>query len=439
MNKMLFALFIPLLAATAAHADSVDDFVRAQMESKHIPGVAIAVVKDGKAVKVRGYGVSNLELQTPVTPDTVFRIGSVSKQMLATGIMVLIKDGKLALNDAAVKFLDGAPASWNDITIRHLLTHTSGLGREGPAYDFLKVQSDADVIKSAYAMPLLFKPGERQQYSNLGYFVLAEIIAKVSGSPWPTFMQERVFAPLGMTATGIVDAAPVIPHRASGYVHRNGEYRNAATILALRPSGAFVSSMTDMLKWNAALDRAGLLPQETLEEMWKEVVLSDGSTRPYGFGFQIEKLGSSRAITHGGSLNGFRSWYLRIPDDRLSVIVLTNNEIAPTDAIAAGIASRYIKDLFPRYKEAKLKSVELEAFAGSYKLQSGSVATLRREGKALQLQSPGGMQFDLLPSSATQFFSPDDPRMRVEFEPNAIGTKFSFIMNGNVQMTGTKQ
>jgi CubicO group peptidase (beta-lactamase class C family) len=252
-------------------------------------------------------------------------------------------------------------------------------------------------------------------------------------------MQERVFAPLGMTATGIVDATPVIPHRANGYVYREGEYRNAAMILALRPSGAFVSSMVDMLKWNSALDHAGLLPQEMLDVMWRKVTLNDGGTRPYGFGFQIEKLGSHRAITHGGSLNGFRSWYLRLPDDRLSIVVLTNNEIAPTDAIAAGIASRYIKDLFPRYKETKLTSVELDAFAGSYKLQSGSVATLRREGKGLQLQAPGGMQFDLLPSSATQFFSPDDPRMQVEFERIESGARFSLIMNGNVQVTGTKQ
>jgi len=439
-NTAILTLVVLWIAGVPnASADAVDDFVRTQMESKHIPGVAIAVVQNGKPIKVRGYGVANLENDTPVTADTVFRIGSVSKQMIATGIMLLVGDGKLSLDDPAVKFLDSPPASWNDITIRHLLTHTSGLVREGAGYSPVKVQSDTELIKSAYASPLVFKNGEKWQYSNLGYFILAEIIAKTAGKSWPLFMKERVFAPLTMNATGIVDNTPIVPHRADGYVYRSGQYQNAAPLIALRPSGAFMSSLNDMLKWNAALDTATVLPQTMLDQMWTAVVLNDGKTHPYGFGFQVEKLGTHRAISHGGSLNGFRSWYLRLPDDNLNVIVLTNNEIAPTDSIAAGIAARYIKDLYPTRKIAKLETAELDVLVGTYRLQSGGQATVTRAAASLQLGLSGGMSFNLLPNSPTLFTSPDDPRIHVEFDRADSGTRLTIFLNGAVQGKGTRQ
>ena len=138
-----------------------------------------------------------MEHGIPARPDTVYKIGSVSKQFIATGIMLLVQDGKVAVDDKVSKYLEGTPSTWQAITLRHLLTHTSGLVREGPGFDPYKVQPDIDVIKTAYPLPLQFKPGDKYEYSNLGYFVLAEIIHKVSGKPWGDFLTERVFAPLG--------------------------------------------------------------------------------------------------------------------------------------------------------------------------------------------------------------------------------------------------
>ena len=412
-SRVLAITLLALVSSASALADAVDDFVRAQMKSAHIPGVAIAVIKDGRPVKVRGYGFSNIELETPVTPDSVFSIGSLSKQIIAVATLKLIEEGRLSLDDRAVKVLENAPAGWNGITVRHLLTHTSGLVNESPGFNRLRPQSDADVIKSAYDVPLVFPTGEKYQYSNLGYFVLAEIVAKVSGQSWPVFVQECIFSPLGMTASGIVDAALVVPHRVNGYVYRNGQYQNAPALLALRPSGALRSSLNDMLKWDAALTNATILPQQMLDAMWTPAVLRDGSRYPYGFGFQIESYGSHRAISHGGSLNGFRNAYLRLPDDKVSILVLTNSDNASPNTIAAHIAAEYVKDLFPRREFARLSAKELDQLTGSYRLEASRVV-VTRSGQGLVLNA--GIDVFLLPSSPRVFFSPDDPRVHFEFD-----------------------
>jgi D-alanyl-D-alanine carboxypeptidase len=184
----LFALVLLFVATGAARADNVDDYVKAEMKRQHIPGVSVAVIKDGKVIKAEGYGLANVELNVPAKPETVYKIGSVSKQFIAAGVLLLVQDGKLSLDDKISKFLEGTPDTWREITVRHLLTHTSGIVREAPGFDPLKIQDDADVIKTAYHLPLRFAPGEKWEYCNVGYFSLAEIIRKVSGKPWSDYL-----------------------------------------------------------------------------------------------------------------------------------------------------------------------------------------------------------------------------------------------------------
>ena len=162
----LFAFALLLTLSAAVRADQIDDYVKAQMERQHIPGTSLVVIKDQKVVKLEGYGFANVELNAPARPDTVYKIGSVSKQFIASGIMLLVQDGKISLDDNVSKFLEGTPDTWKPITIRHLLTHTSGIIREAPGFDPLKVQNDADVIKTAYSLPLRFAPGEKYEYCN---------------------------------------------------------------------------------------------------------------------------------------------------------------------------------------------------------------------------------------------------------------------------------
>ncbi|MBC7898377.1 MAG: beta-lactamase family protein [Cytophagaceae bacterium] len=349
MHSFLAGLSLALAQATQAPPatrppstpDSVDAFVAAAMERMHIPGVSLAVVRGGKVVKAKGYGFADVERSEQVTPETVFKIGSVSKQFLATGIMLLAQDGKLSVDDPISKHLAGTPESWRGITLRHFLTHTSGVQREGPAFTPIRVQPDSVVVQSAYPQPLQFPTGSKYQYCNVCYFALADIIARVSGTPWDAFFAKRVFAPQGMMATRTTTTDPV-PRSAKGYVWRNGSYTVAPPYTALRPSGAFLSTALDLAKWDAALYRDDVLTRASREAMWTPVRLVDGRTHGYGFGWELDSLDGHRTVSHGGSLPGFRAEMTRFPDDSLTVIVLTNADGASPAIIADGVARAYL-------------------------------------------------------------------------------------------------
>lgn len=342
-RQTFLLLFLLLTAVIAGRADEVDDYVKTAMDKQHVPGVAIAVVKNGKVVKTQGYGFANLELGTAVKPDTVFKIASVSKQFLATGIMILVQDGKVNLDDPVSKFLDGTPETWKGITVRHLLTHTSGIVREAPGFDPLKIQSDVDVIKTAFPLPLRFPTGDKWEYCNVGYFTLAEIIHKVSGQPWEAFLNDRVFKPLAMNATRTTTTTAIVANRADGYDWNNNQMENATNYLALRPSGAFISTVLDLAKWDAALYGDQILKKSSREAMWSPVKLNSGTTHPYGFGWELGKVGERRIVRHGGSLPGFRADYTRFLDDQLSIIVLTNGDDAMPAMLSVEIAKFYLQ------------------------------------------------------------------------------------------------
>jgi len=340
----VFALTAPLQAQPrqAATADTVDRYVTAELARQHVPGMSLAVVRAGKVIKAKGYGKADLENGIAVTPETVFKIGSVSKQFLAAGIMLLVQDGKIGLEDPVSKYFSGTPEAWQGITVRNFLTHTSGVIREGPAFDPLKVQPDSIVIKSAFDKPLEFPVGSKFLYCNTCYFTLAEIIARVSGKSWGEFMAERVFAPTGMQATRTTTTTDLVPHRARGYAWRDSSYTNAFEFLALRPSGAFLSTVLDLAKWDAALYRDLPLTKASRREMWTPFKLTGGQPSNYGFGWQLDTLDGHWNVHHGGALPGFRSEISRFPDDSLTVIVLTNADGARPDRIAMDIAKLYL-------------------------------------------------------------------------------------------------
>ena len=421
-----FAFVLLLLTVVAARADKVDDYVKAQMDRQHVPGVSILVVKDRKIIKSQGYGFANVELNVPATPDTVYKIGSVSKQFIAAGIMLLVQDGKLSIDDNISKFLDATPETWKPITIRHLLTHTSGIVREAPGFDPLKIQKDAEVIKTAYSMPLRFAPGEKYEYCNVGYFTLAEIISKVSGKPWPDFLAERVFAPLGMNSTRTTNMTDLVPNRANGYLWRNGKFQNASIYFAVRPSGAFLSTVSDLAKWEAALEDGTLLKRPTLDQMWTPVKLNDGKTYPYGFGWELSALRNHKQINHGGSLPGFRAQLSRFVDDKVTVVVLTNGDNANAAGIAHGVANLYIPDLLPEHKLARVDPKILDSYVGRYQANPQTTVSITRESDTLILQQ-GDEKFTFFPKSETDFFNPNSPRRTIAFVKDAAGQAYLVV------------
>ncbi|HEU4510109.1 MAG TPA: serine hydrolase domain-containing protein [Pyrinomonadaceae bacterium] len=417
-----FALVLLLLALpVAVQADKVDDYVKAQMERQHVPGVSLVVIKDDKIIKSVGYGLANVELNVPATPDTVYKIGSVSKQFIATGIMLLVQDGKITLDDPVSKFLEGTPDTWKPITVRHLLTHTSGIVREAPGFDPFKIQNDADVIKTAYPLPLRFTPGEKYEYCNVGYFTLAEIIHKVSGKPWGDFLTERVFAPLGMNSTRTTNMTDLVPNRANGYAWRNGKLQNAAIYFALRPSGAFLSTVTDLAKWDAALNAGTILKKTTLEQMWTPVKLTNGSTSAYGFGWVLEPIRGHKQVNHGGSLPGFRAQYTRFVDHKISIAVLTNGDNANAEAIAIGVANFYIPGLIPERVVAKVDPKVFDGYTGVYQGEQSATLSVTRDADKLMIQQGTGEKRELSPESETVFFVKDAPRSTYSFIKDAGG------------------
>jgi CubicO group peptidase (beta-lactamase class C family) len=329
-------------SARPAARDTVDRYVAAEMERAHIPGVALAVLRGGRPVKIAAYGFADLEHRVPVTPSTVFKVGSVSKQFIATGIVLLQQQGRLGFDDPIAKHFAGTPATWSGVTLRHLLTHTSGILREGPAFDPLRVQPDSVVIRSAFAAPLEFATGSKYQYCNVCYFTLAEVMARLSGKPWTDYLAERVFRPLGMTSTRATTTTAIVPHRARGYTWRDGGYVNAPEFVALRPSGAFLSTIEDLARWDAALYDDRVLTRASREAMVQPVRLEGGGTSGYGFGWFLDSLDGRWRVRHGGSLPGFRAQMTRFPNDSLTVIVLTNADGAQPDAMARDVARLYL-------------------------------------------------------------------------------------------------
>lgn len=431
-HTLLFAVLLLVIATVPARADKIDDYVKAEMQRQHIPGTSIAVLKDGKIIKAEGYGLANVELNVPARAETVYKIGSVSKQLIATGILILIQDGKLSLDDKISKFLEGTPDTWKEITVRHLLTHTSGIVREAPGFDPLKTQADADVIKTAYPLPLRFAPGEKWEYCNVGYFSLAEIIHKISGKPWGDYLNERLFLPLEMNVTRTTTMTEIIQNRAGGYLWRDNKLENAGIYFALRPSGAFFSSVLDLAKWDAALYSDKILKPSFRDQMWSPVKLNSGATHPYGFGWELSSVAGHKLVHHGGSIPGFRAQISRFVDDKLTVIVLTNADNANPNSIALNIAAFYIPGLIPERTAAKIEPKILDAYTGQYQHPS-VLFTVTREGDKLRLQQGSNSEKqDLLPESATNFFTNENRRLIYSFVKDEKG-EVAFLV---VQLEG---
>ena len=336
---LVFWLFAP----AAARADRVDDYVRARIKEFQLPGLSLLVIRDGAIVKAAGYGLADVERRIPAQPQTVYKIGSVSKQFIATGIMLLVEDGRVALADPLGKYIAGAPASWAPITLQHLLTHTAGLVRESPAFDPSKDQPDADLIKAAFSIPLRFAPGEKWEYSNTGYTVLAEIIRVGSGRPWSEYLHEKVFAPSGLQTTVPTSMTQGIANLAAGYTGRDNG-RKAAPWFPFRPSGAFLSTVLDLAKWDAVLDADRILSRASRLRMWSPAALNDGRPVTYGFGWHVESAKGRRRVRHGGGLPGFAAEFMKYVDDRLTIIALTNGDDVDLPSIASGVAALYLPD-----------------------------------------------------------------------------------------------
>jgi len=348
VSKLVLAL--ALFLATLAHAqcDPVDAYIRSEMQTRQIPGLALLVVRDGKILKQQGYGLSNIELQVPVTPETVFQSGSVGKQFTATAIMMLVEEHKLSLDDPLTKFFPDAPASWKAVTIRHLLSHTAGFTDYPDNFDFRRDRTEDQLLKVVESLPLAFPPGTKFSYANLGYLTLGIVIHRVSGQFYGDFLHDRIFQPLDMK-TRIISEADIIPNRAAGYRLVKGQLKNqewVAPSLNTTADGSLYFNILDLAKWDAALYTEKLLKRLSLEQMWTPVELKDGKPNPehYGFGWYMRERSGHRVIEHSGAWQGFNTSISRYVDDKLTVVVLTNLDGCRPIELAHHVAGMYLTD-----------------------------------------------------------------------------------------------
>ena len=343
-------------AGDARRAAKVDAYVRGRMKALHIPGLSLAVVRRGRVVLAKGYGRSNLELRTPATRETAYALYSITKTFTAVATMMLVEEGEVSLEDPISKHLPDLPAAWRDVTIRHILTHTSGLPNwRDNASKLRDMESDytkAEVLNLVTGLPLVFPSGERWEYVETGFFLLGMMIEKVSGKTYEQFLRERIFRPLGMSDTRLDSRTEIIPNRADGYSWRDGGFRKAvwySPTLTYSTAG-LVSTVIDLAKWDAALYSERLLKKSTLEQMWTNPRLNNGQlVTETGLGFGLSPFTKNnrvhRRVGHVGGAEGFATAMSRFMDDKVTVVVLSNagQEGFTISGVANEIASFYFR------------------------------------------------------------------------------------------------
>jgi CubicO group peptidase (beta-lactamase class C family) len=439
-----FAISISAQAQTASSASSaptaptaqqvaakVDEYMNAAVKAEGFSG-SILVARDGSPVASKGYGLANIELDVPNTPQTVFRLASLTKQFTAVATMMLQERGKLNTGDSICKYLDNCPAAWQPITIRHLLTHTSGIPNYTSFPDFAKTSvlpaTHESFIGRFRDKPLEFVPGEKFNYNNSGYYLLGVIVERAAGKSYEDFLQENIFTPLGMKNTGFDHPARIIKNRAAGYEGQGERIHNASYIDMSHgfAAGAIVSTTEDLLLWDKALYTDKLISRKSLDEMFTP--FKDLSpTKNYAYAWWLEKQSDHQAISHSGHINGFSTYIMRYPAERVTVIVLSNNRGAPSERVAKDLSAIVFGAAYKIPQERKVINVAnsvLEKYAGQYQLRPNFVITMSLESGKLMMQPNSTQKVEMFATSETDFFL------------KAGNAKFKFVKDAQEQITG---
>ena len=422
--------------------DSVDALIAAKLKP-HSPGLALAIFKDGEVIHRKGYGLANLEWDIPIAPDTVFRLASITKQFTAVAIMMLQAQGKLTLDDALTRFLPDYPTSGHQVTIRHLLNHTSGIKSYTDIPGFLEdMSSDAmtqtklvDIFKN---LPFDFKPGAKWQYNNSGYFLLGLIIEKLSGMTYGEYIKRQIFDPLGMRDSYFLDNKPIVPRRASGYHETPDGFINAPYLNMQIPyaAGSLGSTVDDLLLWDRALRENKLITANALASMEQHSPLNDGTLYPYGLGWSVIDYRGHHGTQHSGGINGFATQLMHLADDNLTIAMLTNWIGFPTEKTLFEIARLVLNmpEIMPTF--VTLTPDQLDQFAGSYQDDRAGNCQIQRVDDRLEF-SMGETKLAWQPTGQTTFIEDNNPDYQIEFSDLREGhyqhytfTGITFVRSG---------
>ncbi|MFN7932497.1 MAG: serine hydrolase [Bryobacteraceae bacterium] len=429
MNRFTFLLLTASAILSAQdYASKAQAYVDSWLRDGQFTGTVI-VTKDGQPLFRKGYGQANREWNIPNAPDTRFRLGSITKQFTAASILQLVEKGKLSIDDPVSKHYPDAPASWEKITIHHLLNHTSGIPSYTAIPDFFAKQSmirrsPVEIVKLTQDKPLEFEPGSKFAYNNTGYVLLGAIIERITGGTYDEYLRKNIFEPLGLKDSGYDWNTTIVARRATGYTP-DGKIAPYLDMSLPHAAGSLYSTIDDLAKWADALESGKVVSKEHYAKM------TTAYLNNYGYGLTMAKIENHDVIGHGGGINGFNTSLMRAPADKLTVVVLANQNGPAADVIARELlALHFGKDVKPRplLTEIKLPAEKLDSVAGQYELRPGFVLKVWREGDQLITQATGQGKLPIAASAEDRFFS-KIVGAEIEFKRDAAGKVTSLILH----------
>jgi CubicO group peptidase (beta-lactamase class C family) len=398
------------------------------------PGVSVLIVKNKKPIYRKAFGLANVDKNIKANPETVYRIGSITKQFTTVGILKLVEEGKVNFQDPIEKFLPGYPTNGKKITIEHLLTHTSGI----KSYTSLvQVMESAETKGRKYGVdemidifknqPKDFNPGDNYLYNNSGYFLLGAIIERVSGMTWGKYLEKNFFMPLKMENT--FTDYPNVSDQAVGYFKRKRyEVADDVSPTAAYSAGAIFSTVDDLWKWNEAIFSYSVVKKELLTKAWEPLTLNDKSKRSYGYGWQLGRIGERKVIGHGGTIDGFQAHAIYVPDADIFVAVLANN-IAATPEEYAYRSAYFVMDVLSGPLPLDLTESQRDEYVGVYAVSANETSTISKKGDKLYLQRTGGTKTEIIPCEKDLFRIWNFPT-RIKFNRDSKGAIVELIFSG---------
>jgi CubicO group peptidase (beta-lactamase class C family) len=413
---------------------NIDEYINGEVKAGHFIGT-ILIARDGKVLTSKGYGMANVADDVPNTPQTKFRIGSLTKQFTAMAILILQERRKLSVQDSICKYLPRCPETWRSITIHHLLTHTSGLPdytytvnltEEERAYS--PVTRDMDRLRTG---SLEFTPGTKFSYCNSGYVLLGHIIEKVSGESYGDFVRENIFEPLKMVNTGYDYNGLILKHRAVGYSLREDTLVTAPFVdmSVAFAAGGLYSTVGDLYLWDQALYTEKLVSKKSLAMMFTPF------KQTYGYGWYIDEQFKRLCTSHGGRIEGFMTSLERFPKENFTIIVMSNLDTSSTDRIARNLAG--ISFGIPQAREPERQAIKVDpkiydAYTGQYELTHNLIVTVTRKENRLLAQATGYSQIELFPESEIEFFAKElDAHVMFVGDESGRITYASISLNGH--------
>jgi CubicO group peptidase (beta-lactamase class C family) len=386
------------------------------------PGAAILVAQSDHVIIRKGYGKASLSAGKDITPQSVFRIGSLTKQFTAVAILKLIKEDKLSLQDKIIKYLPEYKPQGELVTIENLLNHTSGITDYTGILNLRSAENKAapKTIQQRFndfsSVPLEFTPGEKYKYSNSGFFILGMIIEKVSGISYGEYIEKNLFTPLKMKSSYYDGAKKSIPNKAVGYNQTEKGFEEAAHVDSSMPfaAGAIGTTVEDLWKWNQAVFKYQVLPKSILEKAWQSTTLTNGIKVSYGYGWSLARIDNLKVIEHGGGIDGYLSYILYVPEEKVFITILTNSTYNNCLNLIYDIARLVLNHPIKNPDIISMSEQQLDEYTGSYLINNTNLRVISRQGNQLFAQDGYAEKVEIYPFKKDGFFITNSPD-RFEF------------------------